>query len=322
MDLAALKEHVDQLETAQECSIGALTHMQVRQSLAARKLPPNTSIMLRLAPNQIPGSSATSLPAAGTLTRLSLSEPAASYCMCSREFTFDAVFPGHLTPAAVALELLGQRDIDPFTDTSDPSTTRLYLLGPSGSGKTTLLREICTRALLSPKALIETAIEIDPMGNTKARQDLKTKALQSHNEIAQLTEILNCRKSAETPENRSSSRTALAITISVDSDEGSSKLVIVDLPGWEVAETRVNQGTGVSSGIINQEHGVIEEVLYKWAQGIKWVGRPSGKIACWLKEELQTVDEDDKVVFIMFARGGEKRRWRGLVNFLGKMKTE
>jgi len=34
-------------------------------------------------------------------------------------------FPSHCTPGEVSLEFLGQQDIDPFTDTTDPSSTRV-----------------------------------------------------------------------------------------------------------------------------------------------------------------------------------------------------
>jgi len=108
--------------------------------------------------------------------------------------------------------ILEQQELDPFEDPSDASTTRLFLLGPSGTGKTTLLRELCRRALMNPNALIDTALEIDPMRGTKSCQELKKERDQFHTETAHLDEILNTRQSAQTPENESSSRTALAIT--------------------------------------------------------------------------------------------------------------
>lgn len=96
--------------------------------------------------------------------------------------------------------------------------------------------------------------------------------------------------------------------------------MIAYLPGWEGAETRINPGTAASSEVINQEHGIIKDVVRKWARGVPWMGRPSGRVASWLKEELENIGSDDKVVFVVFAREGEKRRWRSLVDFVEKIR--
>ena len=85
----------------------------------------------------------------------------------------------------------------------------------------------------------------------------------------------------------------------VAAQEDTSKLVIIGLPGrreWrpesKIAQRRVR--VPLAKRIF---------ILRFCAKGVPWSGRPAGKIAAWLKQEMNKVTEDDKAVFLVFTKG-------------------